>query len=363
MDRFVVVWCASLLNEGERGDEPRAFLDVMAAVERFCPWVSPVRLGICTVPARGPSRFFGGEARLAEQLAAALAEVPRAGEVHVGIADGLFAGILAARTSLIVSKGATAEFLAPWSVSVLRRPDLGVTLQRLGIHTLGQFAALPARHVFGRFGSDAVTCHRVARGGEGELGGVRDPGLARRLGLLGEGPSEALPQPGFFGGASAADTRAAASLTRLQRRLGTDAVVIGRVRGGRGPAERATLVPWGSKEADRSDAARTAPWPGQLPPPSPAVVLTDPLAAEVRDAAGRAGSVTGRGLLSGAPDQLSIEGGPWQQVVAWAGPWPANERWWSALRRRARLQVVTDTGAAVLLAAERERWWVEAVYD
>jgi len=60
---------------------------------------------------------------------------------------------------------------------------------------------------------------------------------------------------------------------------------------------------------------------------------------------------------------LSIEGGPWQQVVAWAGPWPANERWWSALRRRARLQVVTDTGAAVLLAAERERWWVEAVYD
>jgi len=25
--------------------------------------------------------------------------------------------------------------------------------------------------------------------------------------------------------------------------------------------------------------------------------------------------------------------------------------------------VVTDTGAAVLLAAERERWWVEAVYD
>ena len=46
----------------------------MAAVERFCPWVSPVRLGICTVPARGPSRFFGGEARLAEQLAAAMEE-------------------------------------------------------------------------------------------------------------------------------------------------------------------------------------------------------------------------------------------------------------------------------------------------
>ena len=40
--------------------------------------------------------------------------------------------------------GGTADFLGPWSVATLARPDLAVTLQRLGITTLGQFAALPA---------------------------------------------------------------------------------------------------------------------------------------------------------------------------------------------------------------------------
>jgi protein ImuB len=51
-------------------------------------------------------------------------------------------------------------------------------------------------------------------------------------------------------------------------------------------------------------------------------------------------------------------------VVAWAGPWPVEERWWDAggARRLARLQVVTADGQAWLVACERGRWWVEAAY-
>ena len=73
--------------------------------------------------------------------------------------------------------------------------------------------------------------------------------------------------------------------------------------------------------------------------------------------------MSGRGLLNGEPARLSVEGGPWQPVTAWAGPWPVTERWWSVRRRRARAQVVTDDGVARLLCAERAQWWVEALYD
>jgi len=73
--------------------------------------------------------------------------------------------------------------------------------------------------------------------------------------------------------------------------------------------------------------------------------------------------VSGRGLLDAPIDRLSVDGGPWEQVVGWAGPWPVTERWWSMRRRRARLQVVTADGVARLLSTERGRWWVEALYD
>jgi len=73
--------------------------------------------------------------------------------------------------------------------------------------------------------------------------------------------------------------------------------------------------------------------------------------------------VTGRGLLTGSPARCSIGGGPWQEVAAWAGPWPANEQWWSARRRRARLQVVLGGDLAALLVVERGRWWMEGLYD
>jgi len=287
-------------------------------------------------------------------------------DAHVGVADGLFAAVLAARARLIVPAGEVRQFLAPWSVATLARAELAVTLQRLGVTTLGQFAALPSPHVSDRFGADAAAAHLVARGESGELAGLRDHSIERRLRVArGEDPdrgSEPLPyQPGFFGGASAADIRAARSFVRVQERLGIEAVLLGRIQGGRDPAEQATLLPWGSPEAGA--AATGAPWPGRLPAPSPTRVLRAPRRVEVIDAGGLALEVSGRGLLNGEPARLSVEGGPWQPVTAWAGPWPVTERWWSVRRRRARVQAVTADGVARLLCAERAQWWVEAVYD
>ncbi|MGP0032385.1 MAG: hypothetical protein ACLPVF_18030 [Acidimicrobiales bacterium] len=366
LERLVAIWCPHLQQEGARGEEARRFVRVVARAGEICPWVHPVRLGVCTLPARGPSRFFGGEEMVVRHLVEAVGE-----EAQVGVADGLFAAVLAARSELIVPPGEVPVFLAPWSVAVLARPELAVTLPRLGITTLGQFAALPPAHVSDRFGADAAACHRVARGESGELAGWRDRAIERRLRVVrGEdpdrGPEPPPFQPGFFGGASAAEARAALSFARVQERLGVDAVLVGRLRGGRDPSEQASLVPWGSRETEGAETeAGTggAPWPGRLPPPSPTRVLGVPLRAEVVDAAGRALVVSGRGLPSGAVDRLSVEGGPWQPVAAWAGPWPVTERWWSGRRRRARLQVVMVDGTARLLCAERAQWWVEAIYD
>ena len=362
MERLVVVWCPGLQEEGPRGEEARRFVQVVARAGELCPWVHPIRLGVCALPARGPARFFGGEEMVVSRLVEAVGE-----DAHVGVADGLFAAVLAARSQLIVPPGQTATFLAPWSVAVLARPDLAVTLQRLGVTTLGQFAALPAAHVSDRFGADAAACHTVARAESGELAGIRDRTIERRLRVArGEDPdlgAEPPPyQPGFFGGASAADTRAALSFTRVQERLGIEAVLIGRVQGGRDPAEQAALVPWGSP-APETAGAGGAPWPGRVPPPAPTQVLRLPRRADVVDGSGRVVEVSGRGLCSSEPDRLSVDGGPWQQVVGWAGPWPVTERWWSVRRRRARVQVVTADGAAWLLCTERAQWCVEALYD
>jgi protein ImuB len=88
----------------------------------------------------------------------------------------------------------------------------------------------------------------------------------------------------------------------------------------------------------------------------------------VVDAAGHAVLVSGRGELSAPPAQVRVDRPGARapaDVVAWAGPWPYDERWWDPQghRRRARLQVTTADGAAYLLAIEGSRWSAEATYD
>ena len=91
-------------------------------------------------------------------------------DAHVGVADGLFAAVLAARSQLIVPAGEVRQFLAPWSVATLARPELAVTLQRLGVTTLGAVRRPAASHVSDRFGADAAA---LSPGGPGRERGAR----------------------------------------------------------------------------------------------------------------------------------------------------------------------------------------------
>jgi protein ImuB len=177
----------------------RLFEQVIAVVTGFCPKVEVVEPGVCAFGARGPARYFGGETALAARIVAAVADLGV--ESRVGVADGLFAALLAARiadpaaaeparadparadrshTILVVPSGKTAEFLAAQPVSVLADQDLAgqdlaALLKRLGLGTLGDFAALPARDVASRFGDPGECAHRLARGLESRPLAARPP--------------------------------------------------------------------------------------------------------------------------------------------------------------------------------------------
>jgi protein ImuB len=197
--------CAGLVVHDEDIDaQARLFEQVAAVVESMCPRVEVIRPGLLAVPARGPARYYGGEPAAADTVRSAVAAAGF--DCAVGVADGSFAASLAARKApagVVVPPGATAEFLAGHPVSVLDRPELAGLLVRLGIRTLGELAALPARDVLARFGADGSMAHRLARGQEARPPVTRPPGEDLAAVLMFDPPLDA--EPVVFAAKSAAD--------------------------------------------------------------------------------------------------------------------------------------------------------------
>lgn len=462
--------------------EGRLFEPVAAALEALTPRIEVAGAGLVGFPTRGPSRFFGGDAALAERMVECVQPVLAGrGAVRVALADGIFAARLAARTTeamsgpVVLPVGASPAFLAALPITTLEQPELTDVLVRLGLDTLGSFADLSAGDVVGRFGRGGRQAHRLASGedehppdlrrpapdlavtwqfepsatrietcafaakaladelhaaltadglacvrvaieaetdaGEqhvrlwrhegalsaaaladrarwqldgwllmartavGERAGpsavgeeaAMDAGIAR-LTLI---PDEVVPasgrQLGFWGGRAERADDVTRTVARLQGLLGPEAVTVPEWRGGRSPAEQITLIPAAAVDLGEERPATSAtwiaePWPGRVPDPPPARVLVDPPLVAVVDAIGRPVVVDGRGEVSAEPAMVTID--RTVGVSAWAGPWPADERWWDPLhqRRRARLQVVLDDGTAHLLMVEQQSWYLEASY-
>ncbi|MFI5957180.1 DNA polymerase Y family protein [Cryptosporangium sp. NPDC051539] len=448
-----------VLLDADPDRDARAFEPVVAAVEELAPGVEIIRPGLCAFRVRGPARYFGSETAVAERVVDEIAA--RTGvEVLVGIAEGVFAAGLAARHGGIVPAGESPAFLAPLDLAVVDRPDLVSLMRRLGVRTVGAFAALPAQDVLSRFGPDGAAAHRLARGLEPrplvarlppvDLSASReiDPPaervdtvafVARTLAeefaerLAGYGlactrlvieaatengeelsrtwrhdgvltvadiadrvrwqldgwltgrsredrptagvtlvrlaPEDVVEhggaQLGLWGDTGADDERAHRALTRVQGLLGPEAVVTPVLGGGRDPESRVRYVAW--RDAREPSLPPEPPWPGLLPPPAPATVPPDSPPVSVLGTDGEPVGVTGRTFLTGLPARVSLGSGPDRNVVAWAGPWPSDERWWSPVqaRRRAWMQVVLDGAepSAFLLALEAGSWQLAGVYD
>jgi protein ImuB len=180
-------------------------------------------------------------------------------------------------------------------------------------------------------------------------------------------------QPGLWGELGEADARARRALVRVQGMLGPEAVVTAVIGGGRGYADRVRLVAWGDERSpgrpggDEPSPGREPdpPWPGRLPAPAPATVPVEPISATVQAADGSPVAVTARLGMTGEPAWVAVAGGRPVEVTAWAGPWPADERWWAPeeATRLVRFQVGLADGRVLLMALTGGQWWVEADYD
>lgn len=173
--------------EADRDHESMLFELVAAAVDTVAAGVDVLRPGILLMSAAGPARHAGGEEVLAERIVDAVADLT-GWDCSVGIADGPFAALLAARTGRVVRPGRSADYLAPHPIASLRHAPVGPgwghrdqaapaarekrldlaevvdLFQRLGIATLGDLTALPAASVADRFGPDVALLHLLARG-------------------------------------------------------------------------------------------------------------------------------------------------------------------------------------------------------
>ncbi len=479
--------------------EARLFEPVAAALEAITPSVEVSGPGLVGFPTRGPARFFGGEGPLCDRVHEVVQPMLASrGDARLGVADGVFAARLAARLpdarsgAVVVPAEGSALFLSDLSITALEQPELTDVLQRLGLHTLGAFAALSPVDVVGRFGREGQQAHRLARGEDEHPPDLRKPaadlavswdfeppaervdtcafaakaladelhahleaeGLAcirvgieveteagethvrlwRHEGALSAAalaerarwqldgwlhgalgvqqrrshsgssdarspdsssarsrhaeehrppssgitrltliPDQVIPatgrQLGFWGGRAERADDVARVVARIQAIMGADAVSVPEWRGGRSPDEQIVLIPAAAVDVgDDRPATRpewvSEPWPGQIPKPSPARVLVEPVPVEVVDRLGRPITVSGRGEASGEPAMVVIDRRR-RKVDSWAGPWPMEDRWWDQAnhRRRARFQVVLDDHTAHLIVIEQQQWWLEASYD
>lgn len=149
----------------------RVFAPLLDRLEEVSPGIQVIRPGLVALRMRGPARYYGGERPAAARLLEAMTE---AGVVKAGVADGMFTAEQAAydpEQIRVVPPGEAASFLAPLPVNRLGDAELDALLPRLGVRSLGDFAALDEALVRDRFGERGLRLHALAAG--------RDPRAVR----------------------------------------------------------------------------------------------------------------------------------------------------------------------------------------
>ncbi len=188
----------------------RAFAPIVSLIEEKAPGVQLVRAGLCALRARGPARYYGGETEAAHVLIESLRGLGLA-DVRAGIADGPFTAEQAAKAAnardpvFAVPAGGAGGFLAPLSVAVLdassfpgaETTDLVGLLARLGVQTLGAFAAMEPDRVRERFGERGIRLHSLAAGRDSQPVEPRTPPPELEREVAFEPPLEIADQVAF----------------------------------------------------------------------------------------------------------------------------------------------------------------------
>jgi len=460
--------CPSARVTAHQPVRDRAVFDpVVRAVSELVPLIEVPEPGMIVLPARGPSRYFGGDESFVARLATAVSLVAPGARTGVAVADGRLAAMVAAHhcaggTPLVVPPGGSAPLVAALPVSVLAEyagidVDAVSLFERLGIARLGDLAAIDEAPLVARFGPLGADVRRLARGDDRHPPLVADPPPERTFvcvfdepvedqravvaacgsvadelsshlaahgaccaqvhvsiatdhgehsdrlwyepsGLSaaavvdrvrwqlaewvdGRGPTSGVVavrlfpvvlrplvgwQVGLWGGDARSDEAAARASERLVAMLGSACVSVPEWCGGRDPGRAFVAVPVTAVDLRGRATSPVVPrerWRGALPAPAPSVVLDDPPEVAVTDVTGAPVTVGGRHELSAPPSRV-VEGGDEWRVLAWAGPWPIEERWWDERRRRRLVRLHAVLGRegvaprAVVLALESGYWRV-----
>jgi protein ImuB len=154
-----LVLCARDLAAERSAHE--ALLDVALALS---PRVEDVAPGVVCLDLAGLQTLYPSEPRLISEL------TMRAEGVSLPARAGIAASRTVARLAAIqgvpvIPQGREAAFLSPLPIDVLApETDLAVVLDRWGIRTLGQLAALPDHALIERLGHEGRRVQRLARG-------------------------------------------------------------------------------------------------------------------------------------------------------------------------------------------------------
>lgn len=163
--------------------DARRFEPIVRAVAELAPRLEVVEPGWLCLPARGPSRYFGGDAALAARLIDLVEMHAPLARVGIGVADGRTASAIAGRTARgtrVIPAGGSAEFLADRPVGWLARTgdvsaDLVDLFVRLGLRTFGQIAELRSADLLSRFGPPGLLAHQIATGDDARRSASTDP--------------------------------------------------------------------------------------------------------------------------------------------------------------------------------------------
>jgi nucleotidyltransferase/DNA polymerase involved in DNA repair len=156
--------------------------EILDRLEATGAAVESDRPGVAFFAADGLLGLYGGEVR--DVLRATRQALGRG--VRIGAAPCRFAAHAAAlqarprrSRSIVVGEDEAERFLAPLPVGLLRsRPELQAlpeVLERLGIRTLGELAALPSRAIAERFGHPGLLALDLASGRDSPLEPRRPP--------------------------------------------------------------------------------------------------------------------------------------------------------------------------------------------
>ena len=323
VERLVVIWCPELLEEGARGEEARRFARVVARAGELCPWVHPVRLGVCALPARGPARFFGGE----EAVVALLAESGGRGRRGRRGRRALRRGAGRPRRADRPAGQGRRTSSHPgrwrrWRARTWPSPGSGwgsppwassPRCRRRASRIASARTRPPAtRSPAARAGSWSGCATAPSSGGCGWPGARIPTGATRHL--RPPSPASSAARRRLMPGRRAPSSRCRSAWA--SRPCCWAAFRAGATR----PASRCSCPGAVPRQGRAPAPVRHGPGralPGR--PAAPTDVLRAPPRAELADAEGNAMVVSGRGLLTAPVDRLSVDGGPWEQVVGWAG--------------------------------------------